>query len=1308
MGSRAVQKTSVEIESKWDDNGAPYESLFPALVKKQRLLRRYMQLVVVLEEPVTKRCVLYVLLFLCIASPMFAQVATTSLRGEIKDPSNAVVPGATITLTDSATGKMLQATSNSAGDYQFNQIPPAKYTIKVSASGFADQSKVAELLVNQPATVDFTVSIQASAEVVNVSAEAQTLNTTDASLGNSVNNATIQALPSEGRNVPELLALQPGVLFLGHDNDQTMDSRSGAVNGGRSDQGNVTLDGLDDNDLTNGFAFTGVLRETLDSVQEFRVATSNSNADAGRSSGAQISLVTKSGTNQFHGSAYEYHRPTFTVANDWFNKQAELSNGEPNIPGKLIRNTFGAAVGGPIIKDKLFFFANYEGQRTAENEQVTQTVPTASFRAGNIIYVSSTNPTVTNTLTPSQVAQLDDCSGPSVCPWGAGPNPNVEQYFQQFPVNNGFVTGDGYNYGSYTFSSPAPATLNTSIVKLDWTPNDRQRVFVRGNLQKDTTAGTENFPGQPPQYFRIDNSKGIAAGDTWTITPNMVNDIRYAYTRQGFSQLGLGQGDYVDFRFQATLTAETRSTIINVPVNNIVDNLSWTKGNHTVQAGVNWRLIHNNRGTDQNSFSSASTNPYWLQNSPPTPDLIGLPGVDGGFSNSYEIAFDNLIGTVPSLTQQSNYSVANGGASGGLLPDGAFINRHFKANEFEYYLQDAWKIRPNFTLTFGIRHTILQTPYETSGQQIVPTIDTHDWFMQRGAAAAAGQVYEPDLSFAPNGPVYHRPGFWPKSKDNIAPRVAFAWAPDNKTSIRGGFGVFYDHYGQGIVNSFDQLGSFGLTTSLQNPAGQQLTSTSPRFTGRQALPSLGLPPAPSTVIYPYAVPGGSFLITWGVDSKLKTPYSESIDFSVQREIPGGFTVDVSYVGRLGRHLLQQLDLAEPVDFVDTKSGVDYFTAGSQLSRIVDANHGNGIYSGNNTNVSVPAIPYFEDVFPYMANYDYDGESATQAIYNNEWAPYRFGAGETTALADLDFYSCTPVDPIYPCPAGQSPKFWQDQFSSLYAWSSIGMSYYNAGQIILRHPVSHGLQFDFSYTFSRSIDMGSDTERASELYTGGNGPASGTSAFGTILNSWKPYLNRGVSDFDTTHLITVDWVYQLPFGQGKKFGNSANRLVDAFIGGWQWSGLNRWTSGLPFSIFAPGWATNWQEESAGVVTGKVKLHKHIDTNGSPQIFDDPDAINSGVTNGGSPVRLPYPGEAGERNNFRGDGIFNIDSGLTKSWKIVEGQNLKFAWEVFNVTNSVRFDTNPLTLNGGLTSGTLGVYSATLSQPRKMQFSLRYSF
>jgi hypothetical protein len=1233
---------------------------------------------------------LFLLLSICTANS-FAQNATTSLRGVVKDPTGAFVSGATVTLLDNANGQKLVATTKDDGEYQLSQISPAKYAITVTASGFGSQAKEAELLVNQPATINFVLSLQSNTEVVNVTAAAQTLNITDASLGNSTNNATIQALPSETRNVPDILSLQPGVIYLPPPSNPSMqDSRSGAVNGGRSDQGNITIDGIDDNDQVNGFAFTGVLRQTQDSIEEFRVTTGLANADAGRSSGAQVSLVTKSGTNQYHGAVYWYNRPTFTVANDFFNKQAELNSGLPNRPGKLIRNIFGGDVGGPIIKNELFFFANYEGSRIAESSQQVRTVPTASYQNGILQYRGTTanGGTEIQTLTSAQVAMLD--AGCTVCNTaayspGPGPNPNALAYFKSMPAANGFNAGDGLNTGSYSFSSPNPKTLNTTIVRLDYIPSSKHHIFGRGNLQKDTTGGVEQFPGQGPSSVLIDNSKGMTFGDTWTISSTMVNDIRYGYIRQGFGNSGVGSGDYVDFRFLDTATAETRDTIISVPVNNIVDNLSWSKGKHTIQVGGNWRLVHQNRSSNSTSFSSGTSNPSWLGGNPRDPSSLGLDPVDGGFSSSYQQAYANLVGVIPQVTNVYNYAVSSA-TTGTLLSDGATIDRHFKANEYEWYVQDSWRVMPNLTITFGIRQTILQTPWETRGQQVAPTIDTHTWYTQREVAAQKGQIYEPDLEFAPNGPFYGKPGYWAKSKDDFAPRFAIAYSPDPKTSIRAGAGIYYDHFGQSLISIFDQNGSFGLSSQVSNPAGQTTSENSTRFTNRHTLPfSNGT--APPTQNFPYPAPEGNFAITWGLDSKMKTPYSEAFDLSVQRELPGGFTIEAAYVGRLGRHLLQSLDLAEPVDFVDPQGGGDYFSAGSQLSAQVDRN-------GGNANATVTAIPYFEHLFPFMANVDFPGESATQAIYRNEWAPYRGDLGATTALADIDFFC------VYGCPAGYQSKFWQNQFSSLYALSTVGMSYYNAAQVTLRHPMSHGLQADISYTYSRSIDFGSDAERATEF---SNGVAFGNSS---IINTWNPALNRAVSDFDTTHLITVDWVYQLPFGRGAKFLSSTNGIVNGFIGGWQLSGIMRATSGLPFSVYDPGWATDWQQSSNGVVTGNVKTRFHFDQNGSPQFFDNPNTINQGLSTGG-PIRFSYPGENGQRNNFRGEGIFDLDSGLTKAWRLGDYGNLKFAWEVYNVTNTDRFDV-PSNQQIQLTSGTLGVSNSLLSVPRRMQFSLRYDF
>jgi hypothetical protein len=1275
-------------------------------------------------------------MLLCILIPCsfaFGQSATTSLRGSVKDPSGALIPNATVTITDQSVDKTLTAQTSASGSYEFLQIAPAKYLITVTAQGLGAQSKTAELLVNQPATINFTMTIQASSVTVDVSASAQTLNTTDASMGNSVGNEMIQSLPMDGRDPVSLLALQPGVLFLGEGGGNsasgnpnqmtTTDSRQGAVSGSRSDQGNIVLDGLDDNDQVNGFAFTGVLRSTLDSTEEFRVTTSNGTADAGRSSGAQVSLITKKGTNKFHGAAYEYYRPTNTVSNNFFLKNSELSGAlsgsgaSPNVPAKYLRNVFGGSFGGPLIKDKLFFFGNYEGLRQAIDDITEVTVPTASFQNGQIGYQDANGNN--QFLSTANIATLDagcttaQFNGASVCPWGPGVNPNVigpNGYYNPVPAATGNSAGDGLNNGSLFFPSKVPTTQNTSIFKLDYNLTSKQQIFARGNYQKDTYTGDANLPGQQASTLTEINTKGIAVGHTWTPTANIVNDIRYGYVRPSTATQGIGNGEYVVFRFLTQPEAQTRSTTNEIPVHNIVDTFTLTKGRHTVTLGANWRLVQNISDTDSNSYSNANTNPYWLGGNPPDPSSIGLPSVGSSFANSYEIAFATMVGTVPSVTENFNYKV-NSPTSGSLLPTGAFIPRHYKSNEYEYYVQDSWRVRPNLTLTAGLRHTLLQTPYETNGQETTPTVDSHQWFEQRGENAAKGIVYEPLLQFQPAGKANNAPGYWPKNKMNIAPRVAAVWAPNQKTSIRVGEGMYYDHYGEAIASALSSEASYGLAPSLENGAGVysieasgKHPNASPRFTGVRNLPSIPLPQADPAVTFPYTQPS-LFGINFGVDSHLKTPYAEAFNASFQRELPGGFLFEEAYVGRLGRHLLQQLDLAEPVNFNDPQGAGDYFTAASQLSHVVDINRGCGLYSGADgcSYGAIPKIQYFEDVFPQMANLDFDGESATEGAYHNEWAPYRYTYGETTSLSDIDAPGSEGYCYYGGYCDGSFSKFWQQQFASLYAWSSIGNSSYHALQASLRHPMSHGVAVDVSYTFSKSLDMNSGTERGNEFSSDSLGGSA-------IQNSWNPKLNKAVSDFDARHLVNGDVLYVLPVGRGKRFLGSSNIVVDSLLGGWTIGGLARWTSGLPFSLFEPGWTTNWQLEGYGVKTAYVKTRKHYDfANGAEQAFDNAPAINAGVESANGPVRLPFPGEAGQRNAFRGDGYFDIDNTLSKVWNIGEYGKLKFDGEVYNVTNTNRFDTSSIT--SGLTTGTLGAYGSTLpaqSNFRRMQFGLRFDF
>jgi hypothetical protein len=263
---------------------------------------------------------------------------------------------------------------------------------------------------------------------------------------------------------------------------------------------------------------------------------------------------------------------------------------------------------------------------------------------------------------------------------------------------------------------------------------------------------------------------------------------------------------------------------------------------------------------------------------------------------------------------------------------------------------------------------------------------------------------------------------------------------------------------------------------------------------------------------------------------------------------------------------------------------------------------------------------------------------------------------------------------------------------------------------VRHPLSHGLQADLSYTYSKSIDLGSDAERGGG---GASNPSSFTyyNTFSQILDATHPNKNRAVSDYDVAHMITADWVYDLPVGHGKRFVPGANGWVNTLLGGWQLTGLGRWTSGLPFGAqIGAGWVTSWDYQSFLIKQGHVPMHRHIVPGQGPQAFANPAALSACIEATSScPIRYPLPGETGTRNAFRGDGFFGIDSGLNKTFHVTERVDMKFDWEVFNVTNTPRFDVNPNTsLQSVWGSGGFGVYSNILGRPRIQQFSLRASF
>src|ERR1700676_433730 len=403
------------------------------------------------------------LVVMLLAASLAWTQATTSLRGTVTDPDGKAVTGADVVLANAESRTERTVTTGNQGEYQFLLVPPGSYTLTVKAAGFRgyEQTNLV-LLVSTPATANVQLKVGAATEILTVTSEAPAINLVDASLGNSFNQTQVLDIPLEGRNVPDLLSLQAGVAYTGNRiGDKDQDTRNGAVNGARSDQSNVTLDNVDVNDQSNGYAFTSVLPVTQDSVQEFRVTTTNYGADQGQGSGAQVALVTKSGTNIFHGSAYENLRNTITSANDYLVKQSELNIGAPNKPLKLNRNIFGASVGGPLRKDRLFFFTNYEGTREREQQRAERVIPTPSMCQGIFRYLDLNGNLVT--VTPAQLTLLDPKHigiDPSML------NPSHTGYLDKTfctpqTATNDFAAGDGFNYAGFVFR--APTSLDNDV-----------------------------------------------------------------------------------------------------------------------------------------------------------------------------------------------------------------------------------------------------------------------------------------------------------------------------------------------------------------------------------------------------------------------------------------------------------------------------------------------------------------------------------------------------------------------------------------------------------------------------------------------------------------------------------------------------------------------------------------------------------------------------------------------------------------------------------------------------------------------------
>src|SRR5580658_5525914 len=467
---------------------------------------------------------LFLIALVVVALPSSAQ--TSSLQGVVTDPQGATIPGAVVTLTNTDTSAMRKEVSSDAGIYRILQVLPGPYKIEVQKEGFKTNTTTVQLQVDVPATLNLTLEVGQVTETVSVTAEATQINTENATVGNPFTEVQVQQLPLQTRNVVALLSIQPGV------------SSTGQVLGARPDQNNVTLDGVDVNDnrgTTANNGFNAVLPIPLDSVQEFRTTIAGQGSDLGHSAGGQVSIVTKSGSNQFHGSVYEYNRNTDFEANDWFSNRAGVAR------PALIRNQYGASLGGPIKKNKLFFFFNYEARKDRSQAAALDTVPSDTLKQGIVEVL----------LKSGQIVQLSPSAVQVIDPLHIGANPYILNLMQQYPAGNDPLASSdhGLNFNDLLFNAPAPLNNHAEVARMDYNIYNagKHTLSLRGTLNGasqvpngagGSTSGLAQFPGGAPTQVLLDNSRGLSARYTYVITTNLVNTMSFGYTRLGQSNTG--------------------------------------------------------------------------------------------------------------------------------------------------------------------------------------------------------------------------------------------------------------------------------------------------------------------------------------------------------------------------------------------------------------------------------------------------------------------------------------------------------------------------------------------------------------------------------------------------------------------------------------------------------------------------------------------------------------------------------------------------------------------------------------------------
>lgn len=1259
------------------------------------------------------------LLLFVLSCSLLAQSGTSRLSGVVSDENGAALEGAKVTLTNEATGVSATQITTSGGVYSFASIAPGKYTITVEQSGFKKNVRTGNVVeVDTPSNVDIPLEIGNVSETVTVQAEGITVQSNTATIGNVVDQRTIENLPLNGRNPLALVLLEPGVVQRSFGG-----VGSGVhINGSRDRAYNVTIDGIDANESSVPNPVSNLYRLNPDNVQEFKVTTNNATANEGRNSGASISLSTRAGGDSFHGTGFWFIRNDALNSTEWFTNALA----QPKRDTKL--HQYGFELGGPIIKQKTFFFGSYQFNRVNFTQPIDQTfgvpiVYTGAARSGNFRYFrpDPANPLVINgvTITRNSPLLVDPNTGAlrsdvPMCtsdtqlrcvfvynlvtrgPAGTALNSFVGNYLNTLPRPNNFTFGDGLNTAGFLWNPPTSIRGPAYNFRVDHNFTSNHSVFGRylysdyNTLEGDPlNSRPQIFPGFAPLGEVYRKTSNLVLGYRWNVSSYITNDFRFGYSKFNFLfTQGEANPDFpnispIDFNGITEPYNNTPRTQREVFTPQFVDDLTIVRGNHVIGVGLNFRFYRHRDvrgqpgGINVTPAISMDTSiralpAAWLAGGPNAP-----PGLTTGTDYTfYQNFVANQIGRPARISQTFIADLANNV----FLPfiDGSGNVSLFDvttlANQYNLYVQDEWKARRNLTLNLGLR-----------------------WEYNPPAHTKDGKTFVADTPILA-GPTTFRPadGWYENEKYGVfGPSLGLVWSPEYKNgflkSIFGESGQSAIRLGYRIA--YDTISTFQVTAAAGRVPGLLVTCSV--VPGVAPAPSTGCPSVSDTAAlgsgFPLQLPPptlqpSSFLRLPSVLNnvappitvfapKMKAPLVHQWSLSWQRELPLKLVAQVAYVGRRGTHLFY----ARNMNQINGDGIMPDFLIMQQNMRNGCQPSGVGSLPGRtctnpNTNISVitSGVMSVATVNGFSSSLISPGllaiiNPATQAVIASAIPAQNSVGGFAVQVENRTLnYRLRP----------------NQQFSTITYLDNSGDSNYHAAQFTLRRRFGAGLGLAAAYTFAKSID-----NQSVDPVGAASGGGLSTTTSRAPVDARNLSIEKARSDFDRRHVFTMSAVWDVPIGRGRYLFSDAPGWLNQVIGGWTINGISTYMTGEPFSIRSNSFTSNGGHDSrADLIDPSVRARlTFLPGIPGPVLFENANAF-----------AVPAPlGNGAGRNIFKSPYYYNLDIGIVKTFSITERIKFDLRTEMFNVLNRVNFD-NPRDASVGSPNFQSALFAQTCCQ------------